>query len=532
MLDAVFLKILEMSVMGSVVILITILARFFLRNRSKSFIMILWAAVALRMLLPVGIESEFSIFNLLPVQTQSLVAVAQGPETSLPDSVDTMEVSIIDVEDIAYVESQSNAGTVNPSETEAAAVTLPDIKTIAAMVWLTGVVGIIAYCAIRFIGLKSKLKDAKKTDKNIYVSDRITSPFVFGLFVPKMYLPDTLEDIEREYVLAHESTHIKHGDWLKKMAGMAVVAVHWFNPLVWLAFVLFEQDIEMSCDETTVSNLDASLRKSYVMSIVSYARKSNNKRYLVTPLGFSRNAFCKAEVTNRVMNIVNFKKGKKLTSVAITASMLALAAACSLNSMPAEETTVTEVPVAEQAVEETAQSVAGSGNVISLRIETVDSSGQKNPYSIDFVPSINGKTIDLPVTVSELKDMGFRYNGHCTDKSFQMEYVENGKVINTISCYSDGEFNPDYGPSDSLSVTALQIDSVYMQDYFGETATMTADEVNDVLGPFSSIVVEQDGQSLLVYCLDQNNNPVSMASFPVYEVITYDSGVEVHLVSD
>ena len=203
MLDAVFLKILEMSVMGSVVILITILARFFLRNRYKSLIMILWAAVALRMLLPVGIESEFSIFNLLPVQTQSLVAAAQGPETSLPDSVDTMEVSIIDVEDIAYVESQSNAGTVNPSETEAAAVTLPDIKTIAAMVWLTGVVGIIAYCTIRFIGLKIKLKDAKKTDKNIYVSDRITSPFVFGLFVPKMYLPDTLEDIEREYVLAH-----------------------------------------------------------------------------------------------------------------------------------------------------------------------------------------------------------------------------------------------------------------------------------------------------------------------------------------
>jgi hypothetical protein len=232
------------------------------------------------------------------------------------------------------------------------------------------------------------------------------------------------------------------------------------------------------------------------------------------------------------MNIVNFKKGTKLTSIAITASMLALAAACSLNSMPAEETTVTEVPVAEQAVEETAQSIAGSGNVMSFRIETVDSSGQKNPYSIDFVPSINGKTIDLPVTVSELKDMGFRYNGHCTDKSFQMEYVENGKVINTISCYFDGEFNPDYGPSDSLSVTALQIDSVYIQDYFGETATMTADEVNDVLGPFSSIVVEQDGQSLLVYCLDQNNNPVSMASFPVYEVITYDSGVEVHLVSD
>ena len=527
MLDAVFLKILEMSVMGSVVILITILARFFLRNRSKSFIMILWAAVALRMLLPVGIESEFSIFNLLPVQTQSLVAAAQGPETSLPDSVDTMEVSIIDVEDIAYVESQSNAGTVNPSETEAAAVTLPDIKTIAAMVWLTGVVGIIAYCTIRFIGLKIKLKDAKKTDKNIYVSDRITSPFVFGLFVPKMYLPDTLEDIEREYVLAHESTHIKHGDWLKKMAGMAVVAVHWFNPLVWLAFVLFEQDIEMSCDETTVSNLDASLRKSYVMSIVSYARKSNNKRYLVTPLGFSRNAFCKAEVTNRVMNIVNFKKGTKLTSIAITAAMLALAAACSLNSKPSEETTVTEVP-AEQVIEDTIQEESESDIlVMSLRIESVDITDGEG---VKAVPSIYGKTIELPVKVSELKDMGFRYNGHCTDKSFEMDYVVDGKVINTIQCYVGDEFDPDKGPSDSLQVISIQIDAIYFNEYFGDKAVITSAENGDVSG-FSNIVVTRDGQSLVVYCYDQDKNLIEIDSFPAYEIIVNDSNsVEVNLV--
>jgi beta-lactamase regulating signal transducer with metallopeptidase domain len=528
MVDAVFLKILEMSVMGSVVILITILARFLLRNRSKSFIMILWAAVALRMLVPVGIESELSIFNLLPVQTQSLIAAAQGPETSLPDNVDTIEVSINDVVDITHVETQSNAVTVNPSETDAAVVTLPDIKTIAAMVWLTGVVGIIAYCAIRFIGLKIKLRDAKKTDKNIYVSGRITSPFVFGLFVPKMYLPDTLEDIEREYVLAHESTHIKHGDWLKKMAGMAVVAVHWFNPLAWLAFVLFEQDIEMSCDETTISNLDASLRKSYVMSIVSYARKSNNKRYLVTPLGFSRNAFCKAEVTNRVMNIVNFKKGTKLTSIAITASMLALAAACSLNSKPAEETTVTDVPAAEQETEESVQVESESDTlVMSLRIETVDINDGEG---MKVVPSINGNTIDLPVTVSELKDMGFRYNGHCTDKSFEMEYVVDGKVINMIQCYAGEDFNPDNGPSDSLTVTSIQIDAIYFSDYYGDKAVITSEEIDGQSGPFSSIVVTHDGQSLVVYCYDENDNPVEIDSFPAYEIIVSDSDVEVNLV--
>jgi hypothetical protein len=312
------------------------------------------------------------------------------------------------------------------------------------------------------------------------------------------------------------------------MAGMAVVSVHWFNPLAWLAFVLFEQDIEMSCDETTISNLDASLRKSYVMSIVSYARKSNNKRYLVTPLGFSRNAFCKAEVTNRVMNIVNFKKGTKLTSIAITASMLALAAACSLNSKPAEETTVTDVPAAEQETEESVQVESESDTlVMSLRIETVDIN---DGDGMKVVPSINGNTIDLPVTVSELKDMGFRYNGHCTDKSFEMEYVVDGKVINMIQCYAGEDFNPDNGPSDSLTVTSIQIDAIYFSDYYGDKAVITLEEIDGQSGPFSSIVVTHDGQSLVVYCYDENDNPVEIDSFPAYEIIVSDSDVEVNLV--
>ncbi|MCR4703373.1 MAG: C40 family peptidase [Saccharofermentans sp.] len=332
-----FQKIVEMSLMGSVVILITVFARFLLRNRSKRFIMILWAVVAVRLLLPINIKSEISIFNYLPAMTKTDVATAEVKVAALPDNVDTKQVTtnavsqysqdgIITAENADYTEAEL------PAEAAASAIELPDIRTVFAIVWLTGTSVIIGYCSVRYIALKRRLKDANKIGKNVYESEKVKAPFVFGLLVPRIYLPDVLDNSEREYILKHERTHIKHGDWISKIVGVTVVAVHWFNPLVWLAYVLFEQDIEMNCDESVVANMGADVKQAYTMSIVAYARKSNNKRYLVTPLGFSRNSFSKVEVTNRVKNIINYKEGRKITAVMITAAMLFVGAACSLNS--------------------------------------------------------------------------------------------------------------------------------------------------------------------------------------------------------
>ncbi len=353
-MGALFFKVLEMSFMGSVVILITILARFLLRKRSKNFIMILWVVVALRLVVPFGIESAFSIFNYLPVPAQTVPVAEQVPEAVLPDNYVVPEATF-NAAEIVDMETKGGEVSVAPSNNGTAARSLPDIKTIIAVIWIIGIAGVISYCSIRYIGLKRKLKTAKRIGKNIYESDKIKSPFVFGFFVPKMYLPDSLDEAEREYVLIHERTHIKHGDWIKKFLGIAVLSVHWFNPLVWLAFALFEQDIEMSCDETTISTLDAGMRKAYAISLVSYAKISSNKNYLVTPLGFSKNAFGKAEVTNRVMNIVNFRKGTKVTTVAITAAILVLAAVCGFDSRPTEDTTETSLTSAlSETTEETA----------------------------------------------------------------------------------------------------------------------------------------------------------------------------------
>ena len=333
-----FLKVLEMSIMGSVVVLATILFRFLLRKRSKRFIMILWAVVAVRLLLPINIQSVISIFNYIPLHTDAITTQIQEAKVFEGARVDTSAAEIAAEKtpvDIVVNEAADEHQKVTATAVQNSIVrTAPDVKEILATIWFAGFAAVASYTVIRFVLLKIKLKDAVKIGRNVYESDKVRSPFVFGLFVPKIYLPEVLDNTEREYILMHERMHIRHGDWIGKILGVVIVAVHWFNPFVWLSYALFEQDIEMSCDESTVSKMTSELRQAYAISIVNYAKKSNNKRYLVTPLGFSNSGFCKAEVTHRVKNIISFKKGSKATSVLLTVTLLFVGAALGLNSKP------------------------------------------------------------------------------------------------------------------------------------------------------------------------------------------------------
>lgn len=344
-METLFFKVFGMSVTGSIVILITLLARFLLKKRSKRFIMILWAFVAVRLLIPIGFDSSFSIFNFIPLQTQTYTAAPRVQDAAIPDKRAYINID----------EESVNTGAVTMSDDPGSAELLPDIKTVLSLVWLAGAIGIAGICSVQYIRLKKRLESAKKVSGNIYVSEKISIPFVFGLFVPRIYLPDVLEKTEKEYILLHEKTHIKHGDWLIKIIGMTAVAVHWFNPLVWLAYMLFERDIEMNCDESVVAGLSDELKQAYTMSIVSYAQKSNSKRYLVTPLGFSKVNFSKTEVTNRVKNIINFKKGRTATALAITAALIIVGGACIPNSKTSadEATVVTETTEETKAAETT-----------------------------------------------------------------------------------------------------------------------------------------------------------------------------------
>ena len=333
-----FLKVLEMSIVGSVVVLATILFRFLLRKRSKRFIMILWAVVAARLLLPINIQSVISIFNYIPLHTDAITTQIQearvfeetNVDASIDDAASEKTNSVAAVHETSGEHHEVNVTAVHNEHVRA----IPEVKVMLAIVWFIGFAAVALYTVIRFVLLKIKLKNAVRIDKNVYESDKVKSPFVFGLFVPKIYLPEVLDNNEREYILMHEKNHIRHGDWIGKLIGTLIVTVHWFNPFVWISYALFEQDIEMSCDESTISKMTSELRQAYAISIVNYAKKSNNKKYLVTPLGFSNSRFCKAEVTHRVKNIISFKKGSKAMSVILTVTLLFVGATLGLNSKP------------------------------------------------------------------------------------------------------------------------------------------------------------------------------------------------------
>jgi len=359
-----FLLVLKMSLAGSVVLLITMLARFLLRKRSKKFIMILWAVVALRFMLPFSIGSAFSIFNLVHVRIPDHYVTAVDYESIPLNGYDAVVTNTVDQEtEVLPDEPYEQTAYESDVSDSACGVSVhdtyvshgPDVITVASYIWIAGVLALAGYCIFRFIMLKLLVKDARRIEDGVYESSKIKTPFVFGLLTPKIYVPVIMNDTERAYILSHERTHIKHGDWKLKLWGMAAVTIHWFNPLIWIGYHLFEQDIEMSCDETTVKYMDAETKRAYAMSIVSYANGSNNKAYLVSPLCFSRRHLFRSAAGNRITNIINYKSSTKFTAAAIIITLLATSAVCGFDSKSASvtaEENVEEVLVEELAANE------------------------------------------------------------------------------------------------------------------------------------------------------------------------------------
>lgn len=267
-------------------------------------------------------------------------------------------------------------------------------------------------------------------------------------------MPDVLDKHEKEYILLHERTHIKHGDWLIKIIGMFAVAVHWFNPLVWLAYKLFEQDIEMNCDESVVEGMDADLKQAYTMSIVSFAMQSKAKRYLVTPLGFSKANISKTEVTNRVKNIINYKKGKTATAIAITAVLLFVSAGCALNSkaVASSEPEVTETEVSLTEITETEETGEQSETYEGGRTWRLDVDGPKDFAA--FAKALIGKPYAEGGNHPDIGLDGIGLVTYCYKEYYGLSVPFD---VEETTLGVDGAY-------DSVSVSAIQVGDVVVYD--------------------------------------------------------------------
>ena len=312
---AVFLKLLNLSISASWLLLAVLALRLVLRRAPKWVNVLLWGIVALRLVLPFSIESALS---LIPsAETVSPAAVQFDPAPTI-----TSGVSVID-----------NA--VNPSLSEHfAAVPTASVNPLyvwaylAGWVWLIGLGAMLLYALVSYLRLRRRVSVSLPIQDHIYLCDAISSPFILGVVKPRIYLPSGLDEVQRQNVLAHEQAHLARRDHWWKPLGFALLAVYWFNPVLWLAYTLLCRDIELACDERVIRTMDESAVKTY--STVLLACSMPRKAVITCPL-----AFGEVGVKERVRNALHYKK-PAFWVVAASVAVCVVVAVCFLTDPPTD----------------------------------------------------------------------------------------------------------------------------------------------------------------------------------------------------
>ncbi|MBS4201175.1 hypothetical protein KHA93_16165 [Bacillus sp. FJAT-49732] len=288
-MSELFLSVLDMSLTASYVILVVILIRLLLKKAPKVISYALWGVVAFRLVVPFTFES---VFSLLPRNRERNPIPQDSIHQQSPQINSGIEVV------------DSFVGGPLPAQTAGNSVNhLQNYLQIGSYIWVLCMIALLIYSLVSVLLLKKQLKNAQLIEQNIYEAENLKTPFVLGLIRPKIYLPVGLHAEERSYILLHEQTHIKRYDHIIKLVAFLVLSVHWFNPLVWVAFMLMSRDMEFSCDERVLKNLnyDTYIKKSYASSLLSLA---TDRRILNgSPL-----AFGEGNVKGRIKNVLNYRK--------------------------------------------------------------------------------------------------------------------------------------------------------------------------------------------------------------------------------
>lgn len=321
-MEDLFLTVVNMSLTGSLVILLVLLGRLLLRKSPKIFSYALWSVVLFRLLCPVSLPSPVSLLAPLKPAT----ATAQGPATYM-EYVVTQAPEVPEAAPEVSMEAspeKAPSQAATPEISPKAQKSTLSAEKIAAWVWLIGAVTMALVGIGSYLRFRQKLTGAVRKVKNVYLVDHLDSAFVAGMIFPKIYLPSDLPDNQLPYILAHERHHIRRGDPIVRHLAYAALCLHWFNPLVWLAFVLSGRDLEMSCDEAVLRKLGSHIRADYAASLLTLAL--GREIWAATPL-----AFGEGDTKGRIENMKNWKKPKAWVSALSFLLCFALLTACAAN---------------------------------------------------------------------------------------------------------------------------------------------------------------------------------------------------------
>ena len=286
-MNELFLKIINMSISASWLVLAVLILRFVLKKAPKWINVLLWGIVAIRLICPFSFESPLSL-----IPSAETIPLNIGM-----DSTPTINSGISAINNaVNPIISQSNTPMAGAS------VNLLQITIgIYEYIWIFGMIALALYTAISYWRLRRKVDTAVRYKDNIFQSENVSSPFVFGIIKPRIYLPFKMNGQDLEHVVAHEHAHIRRKDHWWKPFGFLLLTIHWFNPLMWMAYVLLCRDIELACDEKVIKELGNEQRGDYTQALVAC---SVNRRMLAAcPL-----AFGEVSVKERVKSVMNYKK--------------------------------------------------------------------------------------------------------------------------------------------------------------------------------------------------------------------------------
>lgn len=286
-MDAVFLKLFNMSITASWLILAVIALRLLLKRSPKWMRCALWALVAVRLICPFSIES---VLSLVPSSEPLPERVISGPSFDVNTGIAPVDNTVND-----YLCSHYFEGVTVPTGNGSS------IMAVLGIVWLIGVALLLTYTCVSFIRVRRQVREAVTHEENIMLCDRIATPFILGIFRPRIYLPSSMNEADMEYVIAHEKAHLKRHDHLWKPLGFILLAVYWFNPLIWTAYVLLCRDIELACDEKVIKALGEENKRSYSTALLNCS--APRRTLAACPL-----AFGEVGVKKRIKAVLNYKK--------------------------------------------------------------------------------------------------------------------------------------------------------------------------------------------------------------------------------
>ena len=286
-MNELFLKIINMSISASWLVLAVLILRFVLKKAPKWINVLLWGIVAIRLICPFSFESTLS---LIPSAETIPLNIGMDTTPTINSGISAINNAV------NPIISQSNTPMAGAS------VNLLQITIgIYEYIWIFGMIALALYTAISYWRLRRKVDTAVRYKDNIFQSENVSFPFVLGIIKPRIYLPFKMNGQYLEYVVAHEQAHICRKDHWWKPLGFLLLMIHWFNPLMWLAYVLLCRDIELACDEKVIKELGNEQRGDYTQALV--ACSVNRRMIAACPL-----AFGEVSVKERVKSVMNYKK--------------------------------------------------------------------------------------------------------------------------------------------------------------------------------------------------------------------------------